>query len=792
MMQKIIFLTMSVFIGTFATAQASDVNINPDLLTKRWQASWVSHPTASLKDYGVYHFRRTFDLNSQPEKFIIHVSADNRYHLFVNGQSVCRGPARGDFMHWRYETVDIAPYLVKGKNTMAAVVWNFGEFIPAAQMTLRTAFVLQADDSKFNFVNTDQKWKVIQDTAYSTIPSALSGFNVVGPGGKIIADKYPWGWQQTDFNDAGWLNVRLLDKAVPPGVATNNSWMLVPRTIPLMEDKLQRIEKTRRAAGMDINDFSFDGQHKLTIPPNTKATILFDQTFLTTAYPELSVSRGKDSQIVLTYSEALFDARMQKGNRDEIEGRKIYGYTDTFLPDGGDNRLFSTLWFRTWRYLQMDIRTKDAPLTINDFYGRFTAYPFKENASFASSDPSIKNIWDAGWRTARLCANETYFDCPYYEQLQYVGDTRIQTLISLYVSGDDRLMRNAITSFDDSRIPDGLTQSRYPCSSMQIIPPYSLFWVAMVHDYWMHRDDPQFVKSYLPGIDSVLSWHEKYIGANGMLGPTPWWNFVDWAWPWDSRIEIGGIPPCDKLGQSSILTLQYVYALNYAAQLNDNLGRKYFADHYRQLADSLKKSTYKLCWDDKRGLLADTPDKTIFSQHANILAVLVDLVDPNEQQALMEKIISEKDLTQCTFYFRYYFVRTLKKVGLGDRYIEMLQPWRDMLKIGLTTFAENPEPTRSDCHAWSASPNYDLLATVCGIEPAEPGFKSVRIEPHLGSLTWVEGKMPHPLGQITVHLERDGKTGIKGSITLPPGLTGKFFWNGKSADLKSGPQTITL
>ena len=153
---------------------------------------------------------------------------------------------------------------------------------------------------------------------------------------------------------------------------------------------MQRIDKVRRTAGMDINDFSFDGQRKLTIPPNTKATILFDQTFLTTAYPEISVTGGKDSQIVLTYSEALFDSKMQKGNRDEIEGRKIYGYTDTFLPDGGDNRLFSTLWFRTWRYLQMDIRTKDAPLTINDFYGRFTAYPFKENASFSSSDPSIK------------------------------------------------------------------------------------------------------------------------------------------------------------------------------------------------------------------------------------------------------------------------------------------------------------------------------------------------------------------------------------------------------------------
>ncbi len=157
-------------------------------------------------------------------------------------------------------------------------------------MTLRTAFVLQADDPLNNFVNTDQKWKVIQDTAYSPVPSTLNTFNVVGPGEKIVADKYPWGWQQTDFNNTGWPNVRLLDKAVPPGVATNNTWMLVPRTIPLMEDKSQRIDKVRRTAGVDINDFSFDGQRKLTIPSNTKATILFDQTFLTTAYPEFSLA----------------------------------------------------------------------------------------------------------------------------------------------------------------------------------------------------------------------------------------------------------------------------------------------------------------------------------------------------------------------------------------------------------------------------------------------------------------------------------------------------------------------
>ncbi len=789
--REIICVLIISILSLSATALSSDVNINPDLLTKRWQARWITHPTASLEDYGVFHFRRTFELEAKPEKFIIHVSADNRYQLFVNGQSVCKGPARGDFMHWRFETVDIAPYLVKGKNSIGAVIWNFGEYTPAAQMTLRTAFVLAADDSKNNFVNSDQKWKVIQDAAYSAIPTSMNFYTVVGAGERVAADKYPWGWEQTDYDDSAWLSVRLLDKALPYGICADNVWMLTPRTIPQMEDKLQRIDKVRRTEGIDINSIFFDGSRKLTIPANTKAIILFDQTFLTTAYPVLSVSGGKDSQIILVYSEALFDSRMQKGNRDEIEGRKIYGYVDIFMPDGS-NRLFRTLWFRTWRYLQLDIQTKDEALTINDLYGRFTAYPFKENASFGSSDSSLKNIWDVGWRTARLCANETYFDCPYYEQLQYVGDTRIQALISLYVSGDDRLMRNAITAFDDSRISEGLTKSRYPNSSMHIIPPYSLLWIAMVHDYWMHRDDSGFVKSFLPGIESVLNWHEKYINENGMLGAMPWWNFVDWSWLWDSRLEIGGVPPYDKLGQSSILTLQYVYALNYAAQLEESFGRKYFADRYRQQAESLKKSTYKLCWDEKRGLLADTPDKKTFSQHANILAVLVDLVPSIEQKKLMVKVVSEKGLTQCTFYFRFYLVRAMKKAGLGDRYIEMLQPWREMLKTGLTTFAENPEPTRSDCHAWSASPNYDLLATVCGIEPAEPGFKIVKIEPHLGPLNWVEGKMPHPFGEISVRFERAGKAGVKADITLPPGLEGKFFWNGKSIDLKPGKQTVIL
>ena len=171
--------------------------------------------------------------------------------------------------------------------------------------------------------------------------------------------------------------------------------------------------------------------------------------------------------------------------------------TDSFLPDGGQHRIFEPLWWRTWRYLDLDIETASEPLTLESLTANFTAYPFEERATFKSGDPDLDKIWEISWRTARLDAHETYMDTPYYEQLQYVGDTRIQALISYAVAGDDRLARQAIEAFDASRFPDGITRSRYPSSLPQTIPTFSLLWIGMLHDYWMYRPDPDWSASLL-------------------------------------------------------------------------------------------------------------------------------------------------------------------------------------------------------------------------------------------------------------------------------------------------------
>ena len=283
-----------------------------------------------------------------------------------------------------------------------------------------------------------------------------------------------------------------------------------------------------------------------------------------------------------------------------------------------------------------------------------------------------------------------------------------------------------------------------------MIPTFSLLWVGMVHDFWMYRDDPNFVREQLPGTRAVLDWYLGRQRSDGLIGKIPWWPFVDWG------KDFGyGMPPQDENGGSSVITLQFIEALRYAAEMESALGDATVAEKYRRAATRAAIAVQKLCWNQQYGLLADTPAQTHFSQHANILGIWLDVIPPAQQKAVLSKILSTSDsgftatgpvppMTAATYYFRFYLARAVEHAGMGDQYLNLLGPWRQMLSLGLSTWAESPEPTRSDSHAWSAHPNYDLLTVVAGIRPSGPGFKSVVITPQLGTLNEVSGRNANP------------------------------------------------
>ena len=764
------------------------------------------------------------------------MSADNRFILYVNGHRAGDGPARGDLTHWRYERFDLAPLLKPGPNLIAATVWNFGVYAPIAQMTDRTAFLLESEETGAASISTPAGWQVEVEPGQRPLPRAPNGFMeymASGPGEELNAALYDWNWDwnwQSPAAQAGaWVEAASAiresiygdtNRAHSADTTGDNPWGLVPDELPAMEyintsaGNIVRVQKEPSAAfetGPGPEERSLLKRNEqlrwgypgldFSIEARTHYHLLFDRDSLTTAYPRLTVSGGKGARITLTYAEALYDKDQHKGDRDSLDYRgedgaqhlrTAIGLTDSFLPDGGAHRSFEPLWWRTWRYLDLDIQTAGEPLTLESLTASFTAYPFEERAKLSTGDPDLDKIWETSWRTARLDAHETYMDTPYYEQLQYIGDTRVQALISYAVAGDDRLALQALRAFDASRIPDGLTRSRYPSSLPQTIPTFSLLYVGMVHDWWMYRPDAEPVRAALPGTRTVLDWFSRQENPDGLLHELPWWSFVDW-------VSKGEIPTYDGQHESCVTTLEYLGALGDAADLEQAQGDPALAVRYQARAAQVRSGLFGKCWNGARGLLADTPDQKGFSQQANILAVLYDVIPKDRQQQVLRQVLSIEPGTtpdgvlSASYYFRFYLARALDHAGLGDEYLRSLDPWRKLLPLHFSTWPEVPGNTRSDSHAWTAHPVYDLLTLVAGIEPASPGFATVRIAPHLGSLDRLKASYPHAQGLIEVEYDRRGLgSGLNATVTLPGTLSGSFSFKGQTWPLKPGVNHIEV
>jgi alpha-L-rhamnosidase len=808
--------------GLVAAAPPAIAQLTPSasVLDRRWTASWLACPGAPRRDPGVFRFRKVLTLREAPDRFVVHVSADQRFVLYVNGQRAGIGPSRGDLFFWRFETFDLAPLLRPGPNLLVGLVWNFGTQAPAAQVTDRTGFVLQGDGPAEQIADSDASWECAEEPGHQPWPEGLQALReeahqyvVVGPGERLDASRYDWHWDRLpEASDppGRWAPAVAYDQPSPRSIREGPGYALSPEGRLLVPDPLPPMDYRPVAAGAVVQASGFESLPSFpatptSVPPHTTVSLLLDRRELVAAYPELVFSGGKGARVRLTYQEALVGEGFRKGNRDEVEGKRMLGYSDLVLPDGGRDRVFHSLWWRTWRYLQIDVETAGEALTLEALRAHATGYPFEAKARVDVDDPTLARIWEVGWRTARLCAHETYVDCPYYEQLQYVGDTRIQALISYAVTGDDRLARQAISAFDRSRRSDGITSSRYPAGVPQYIPPFSLLWVGMVHDFWLYRDDPAFVRQQLPGTRTVLDWFLDRRLPNGLLGRLPWWNFVDWATDF-----AGGVPPEEPDGESAAITLQMVGALREAAELEAALGDGHRASVYAESARRAAEAVFRLCWNEDRGLVADRPSKDRFSQQTNILALLADAVPADRQAAVLERVLAggapsvrdkatrrgpaqpPSDLARASYYFRFYLARALDKLGRGDAYLPLLEPWREMLELGLSTWAESPfDDSRSDCHAWSAHPNYDLLTIVAGIRPGAPGFRTVRIAPNLGTLGRLDASMPHPHGRIRVAYRREG-TALVATVELPPGLRGEFAWRGVTRALGPGEQSFRV
>ncbi|MGZ3298666.1 MAG: alpha-L-rhamnosidase-related protein, partial [Asticcacaulis sp.] len=531
-------------------------------------------------------------------------------------------------------------------------------------------------------------------------------------------------------------------------------------------------------------------QSPQVIAPHSHAVLLIRRDQMISAYPALSVSGGRDALIRMGYAEALYDDKGRKGDRAETAGRHFRGLTDSFIADG-KARTFAPLHWRVWRYLQLDVTTRDAPLTLRGLDVHETRYPFEARGAFDSDDPELNRIWQIGWATATLDAHETYMDSAYWEQLQYVGDTRLQMLISYAVTGDARLAANAIDAFGWSNTEGGLTEGAYPSRGHNPIAPFSLLWIGQMHDWWRQQPDTSVIVRNLPRLRQVLDWFAPYLQDDGLLSRNPTWNFVDWVGkPRDD------FPSFNARGESCLTTLIYLGALQQAADLEHALGDRTRGDDDAAEAETVKGGILTQCWDGARGLFADDPSKTLFSQHANALAVLYGVVPPDQGREILKRIVAQgitppQDIIPVSYYFSWYLARAYEQAGMADSYADLLAAWRDLLPLHFVTWPEAQLEPRSDTHAWSAHPTADLLGVVAGIEPTAAGYAALRIAPHLGGLKRLTATAMTPSGPVTVtYLVTADR--LSATIRKPQALPGTFEWGGKTYPLNGALTRLTL
>jgi len=354
----------------------------------------------------------------------------------------------------------------------------------------------------------------------------------------------------------------------------------------------------------------------------------------------------------------------------------------------------------------------------------------------------------------------------------YVGDTRLEALVTYVVSGDDRLARKAIRLFDASRDASGLTQSRYPSRVRQVIPPFALAWIGMLHDFALWRGDIAFVRSVMPGVRAVIEAYLTYRNAEGLIqGPATAWNYVDWVPTWKN-----GVPPDADAGVSSVINWQFVGALRQAQELEEWLGEPDLAARCARLAQATAAAIDATFWEPVRGLYADGRARRHFSEHAQCLAILSGVLSDDRVAQVGAGLLTSRELTRTTIYFSHYLFETLRHLATtGKRWpidpiatlFDRLSLWFDLRRQGFVTPFEEPDPSRSDCHGWGSHPLFHYFATILGIRPAALGFTQVEVRPHLGPLIQTSGRIPHPAGGfIEVNAQLNDV-----HLTLPPGIT---------------------
>lgn len=735
-------------------------------------------------------FRKTFDLPNVPAKAPLFITADQSYQLYVNGEYVCRGPARGFQSHWPYDEVDVRSHLRKGRNVIAVRAHNPGFSNFQYRSEDYAGLLVAAKWGKTRLVS-DPSWKCRRQTGVSrdTAPTSLQLFCQEHIDLRVEDPL----WMAPEFDDSAWT-----------AQAATAEWNampwhgLEPRDLPLLEEKIlppaqiigisegrcakgysrtRDAARLRHAEGLGHEPWEEPSgalEVAATGRGNFRSYLIdFGKTVVGSVGLEVLGATGGEILDTL-HVETIEPATLTPHYIPDKHSRMAFSHRLICREGNQTHDFYHAFGFR---YMVLTVRDNKTPLTIHTHL-RSTLYPHSQIGSFQSSDDALNAIWEACAWTQRVCSLDAYVDTPWREQAQWWGDARVQAKNTFFLSGDTRLFRRGIAQIAGQVAPNGLTYGHAPTMAHGcILPDFTLIWMITLWDYYWQTGSLEPYETQRKTIDEALVYFEAHTDPQTQLIGLDkrYWLFLDWT----------GL---SKDGYSTVYNLWLLIALDRLAAMAKKANDPSQAHRLSAWAARVRLALTPLVRED--GLLRDgitfqgeLVDET--SLHSQTLAILANF-QPEHNAARLDKVLlpfirqqTQPEIHPSCYWITYIF-EVLTAAGHGAEVLDYIRDrWAPMAEYGTTweTFAPR-EADESFSHAWSAHPLYHLMQTAGGIRQSAPNWKKITFEPILdGSSN--KTIVPTPHGKI-VSSWRRGHTQTNIRLSLPKGVTAKVILSGKN------------
>jgi len=676
--------------------------------------------------------RKTVDLDQIPNVATAFISAFAYADVYINGKLVDRCPMNCDPEYQVYEKFDLTSYFRKGKNTIAAIVYNFGTGMHH-RINGRGGFFFQAEltsDKSVLKINTDDSWRVCKAEAWDNLTETRTlTSNLIGFVERFDARRMPENWKECNFDDTRWKPARIL--GIPP-LAPWNHIVEINRP-PLFREKVFPVKHWfagdkviydfgKEIAGTPILEL-FSSQDGVTLEMGTGERLLPDSAVLYT---------------------------------------KRVNYTDYYISKKGFQS-WSPLTWRGFRYLSI---SQKESLIIKGISAINRHFDLKREGSFECSDPLLDRIWEVGNQTLLLCAQDTYMDTPWREQTHYIaGDSRFLQKYAFYpfgMSSEFLIHYNILSGAWSQRWKDdGSIRSRYPTDwllgkgTSAYLADYELEWVIMLGEYYQYFGKKDLIRQVYPNLKKLMTLFDGYLGKeHGLLSKVPGWIVLDHpdTYPMDQREEITG------------LNCLYYEALKQASAIAQNITNDpEQAAQWRNKADLIKVNIRKWLWLPKKRLFMDSFGGTQCSQQTQVYALLYGLVEDKNKEHLINTTTAGNRSSEQSFSF--YVVNSVfdSKPQWALDFIR--KNWGDQMKSPFFNgawhecwdIANFTTDLMTTSHAWCSGPTALLPQKVLGVEPISAGWKTFSVRPNPCDLKWAKGVVTSPFGPVCVewHIDKN-------------------------------------